>query len=52
MGTHYTCASLSDLLVLTKHELCPKPSQMWQSRVEIKHYSVVYFDHIAVFDVL
>ena len=25
---------------------------MWQSRVEIEHYSVVYFDHITVFEVL
>ena len=24
---------------------------MWQSRVEIKGYSVAYFDHIAVFEV-
>ena len=24
---------------------------MWQSRVEIKGYSVVYFDHIAAFEV-
>ena len=25
---------------------------MWQSRVEIKHYSVAYFDHITAFKVL
>ena len=25
---------------------------MWQSRVEIEHYSVAYFDHIAVFKAL
>ena len=25
---------------------------MWQSRVEIKDYSVVYFDRIVVFEVL
>ena len=25
---------------------------MWQSRVEIKHYSVVYFDRIAAFKAL
>ena len=25
---------------------------MWQSRVEIKDYSVVYFDRIAVFEML
>ena len=24
---------------------------MWQSWVEIEHYSVVYFDHITAFDV-
>ena len=24
---------------------------MWQSRVEIEDYSVVYFDHITVFEV-
>ena len=27
-------------------------NNMWQSRVEIKHYSVVYFDHITTFEVL
>ena len=27
-------------------------SYMWQSRVEIEHYSVVYFNHITVFEVL
>ena len=25
---------------------------MWQSRVEIKHYSVAYFDRITVFEAL
>ena len=25
---------------------------MWQSRVEIEHYSVVYFDRITAFEVL
>ena len=25
---------------------------MWQSRVEIEHYSVAYFDCITVFEVL
>ena len=25
---------------------------MWQSQVEIEHYSVVHFDHITVFKVL
>ena len=25
---------------------------MWQSRVEIEHYSVAYFDHIAAFEAL
>ena len=25
---------------------------MWQSQVEIKHYSVAYFDHITAFKVL
>ena len=25
---------------------------MWQSRVEIEGYSVVYFDYIAAFEVL
>ena len=29
MGTQYTYASLSDMLVLTKHELCPKSSQIY-----------------------
>ena len=27
-------------------------THMWQSRVEIEGYSVVYFDRIAVFKVL
>ena len=26
--------------------------QLWQSRVEIKRYSVAYFDRIAAFEVL
>ena len=25
---------------------------MWQSRVEIEHYSVMHFDHITVFEEL
>ena len=25
---------------------------MWQSRVEIEHYSVAYFDRVTVFEVL
>jgi len=25
---------------------------MWQSWVEIEHYSIAYFDHIAVFEAL
>ena len=25
---------------------------MWQSQVEIKHYSAVYFDHITAFETL
>ena len=25
---------------------------MWQSRVEIEHYFVVYFDHVTTFKVL
>ena len=25
---------------------------LWQSRVEIEHYSIAYFDHITVFEVL
>jgi len=25
---------------------------MWQSRVEIKHYSIAYFDHITAFEAL
>jgi len=25
---------------------------MWQSRVEIEHYSIVYFAHIAAFEAL
>jgi len=25
---------------------------MWQSRVEIEHYSVAYFDHGTAFEVL
>ena len=24
---------------------------MWQSQVEIEHYSIAYFDHITVFEV-
>ena len=27
-------------------------SCMWQSRVEIEHYSIVYFDHITPFEAL
>ena len=25
---------------------------MWQSRIELKHYSVLYFEHITEFDTL
>jgi len=25
---------------------------MWQSQVEIEHYSVAYFDHITAFEAL
>ena len=25
---------------------------MWQSQVEIKHYSIAYFDHVTVLQVL
>ena len=25
---------------------------VWQSRVEIKHYSVAYFDHVTILQVL
>ena len=34
-----------EVVVVTEH-------YMWQSRVEIEHYSVAYFDHIAVFEAL
>ena len=27
----------------------PRTSEVWQSRVQVKGYSVVYFDHIAAF---
>ena len=27
-------------------------THMWQSRVEIEHCSIVYFDHITAFEVL
>ena len=27
-------------------------SHMWQSRVEIEHYSIAYFDRIAAFEAL
>ena len=27
-------------------------THMWQSRVEIEHYSIAYFDRIAVFEAL
>ena len=30
----------------------PGLPHMWQSRVEIKHYSVAYFDRIAAFEAL
>ena len=29
-----------------------KSEDMWQSRVEIEHYSIVYFDRITVFKTL
>ena len=35
--------------------LSPKPiksKHMWQSRIEIEYYSVVYFERITEFDVL
>ena len=30
----------------------PHVMQMWQSRVEIEHYSVAYFNRIAAFEAL
>ena len=45
----------SDMISLYK-EVCEvvfvTEHYMWQSRVEIEHYSVAYFDHIAVFKAL
>ena len=38
--------------VLYTTEYSQAPTNMWQSRVEIKGYSVMYFDHIAVFEAL
>ena len=32
----------------TSEDLC----YMWQSRVEIEHYSVAYFEHITAFEAL
>ena len=29
-----------------------KETYMWQSRVEIEHYSIAYFDRIAAFEAL
>ena len=42
--THSTCRhkSAADMLLLN----------MWQFRVEIKHYSIVCFDHVTMFEVL
>ena len=36
--------TIDTLMVWTINQL-----QLWQSRVEIEHYSVTYFDHIAAF---
>ena len=42
------------LLVLLRHpdSPCNAVIQMWQSRVEIEHYSVAYFARIAAFEAL
>ena len=45
---------------VAKIELSASPSKntfavyiyMWQSQVEIEHYSIAYFAHIAVFEAL
>ena len=40
------------LSLLTLSVVLQSYLHMWQSLVEIKHYSAVYFDHISVFEVL
>ena len=52
--THYVCnfmfVWMDESRVLYTAEYSQAPTNMWQSRVEIKGYSVMYFDRIAVFE--
>ena len=42
-----------DLCVVTQKGYCsPENLHMWQSRVEIEHYSVAYFRRITAFEAL
>ena len=41
---HYKCLVTWVCRNVTQH--------VWQSRVETEHYSIAYFDRIAVFEVL
>ena len=46
----FKALSLSN--VARQYHYCLLFIQMWQSRVEIKHYSVVFFDRIIAFEAL
>jgi len=39
-----TSLTFSDTLITNQ---CCQGTHMWQSQVEIEHYSVAYFDHIT-----
>jgi len=43
----HACYSLSSHIIIQDTN-----GYIWQSRVEIEHYSVVYFAHIAAFEAL
>ena len=43
---------LDEVVPYIPHEVISWQLHMWQSQVEIEHYSVVYFDHVTVFEAL
>ena len=44
--------NLGQLGQAVNDSMLPSLCYMWQSRVEIEHYSVAYFDRIAAFEAL
>ena len=46
------CVDSTGMLYHNSAKFCARVLHMWQSRVEIEHYSVAYFARIASFEAL